>query len=184
MNRLYAHRYWIYAVLAALLLTDGWIYFYWINPREAGPQVTTADVKHLEAQVEQLAQEVARLRRVREQLPRLDAEINKFISEHFVPDAGGFSAIATDLQRFAGTARVELKRISYKTDERQERPDMRKVQVSTTVEAAYPNVLKYLEELEGASRFYLVDDVETSSSRGRVLRVEIRLSTYFGRGVS
>lgn len=184
MNRLYAHRYWIYAVLVALLLADGWVYFYWINPGEAGPQVTVANVKHLEAQVEQLAKEVARLRRVREHLPQLDGEINRFIAEHFVPNSAGFSEVASDLQRFAGAAGVELKRISYKTDEREERPDMRKVQVSTTVEAPYADLLDYLQELEGASRFYLVDDVQASSSRGRQLRVEIKLSTYFGRGVS
>lgn len=184
MNRLYSYRYWIYAVLAVLLLTDGWVYLYWISPQEVSPQVTAADVQRLEAQVEELAKEVARLRRVREHLPQLDTQIRQFIGEHFVPDSAGFSEVASDLQRFASKSGVELRRISYKTEEEQERPDMRKIQVSTTVEASYANLLEYLQELEGASRFYLVDDVDASSTRGRLLRVQIQLSTYFGRGVS
>jgi Tfp pilus assembly protein PilO len=181
MIRWYAQRYWIYAGLVAVLLLDAVIYFGSVLRPPMEPENAQAQVAALEREVGERSAEVSRLERVRDQLPQLRPRLDEFTSEHLPGERDGFSAVAADLQEAATRAGVALESVAYQSEEAEERPELLRVEIRVTVEGLYANLLGYLEELERSPRFYLIDELGVVGARGRGLRLEMTVATYFRR---
>lgn len=179
MNRWYRRRHWIYAGLITLLGLEVFAFFGWVRQPTARPEVMQAQVAALEREVADLSVEVSRLQRVREQVPTLHPRLEAFVAEHFSSERSGFSIVAADLAGAASQAGVTLETVSYMSEAEEAQPELLRVEIRATVEGRYPNLLRYLEELERSPRFYLVDELEVVGARRRGLRLEMRLATYF-----
>lgn len=183
MIGLYERRHFVYALLSLLLVGDLLFYFLWIRNPGTAPEVSPAQIAALEKEVASLEKEVGRLRAVQSQVPQLRGRLDEFAGEHFIPSSSGFSAIASDLQTFSSAAGIDLKRVSYSSDKKQKRTDVEQIEVSTTIEGPYANLLRYLQQIEQAPHFYFVKDLEVSSTRSQAVRVDLRLTTYLNRAV-
>lgn len=181
MNRWYARRRWILLALVALLVADAGAYFGWVRRSAAQPESDPAQVARLSREVSERAATVAHLERVREQAPRLQPQLDKFAMERFLSERRGFSRVAGDLEEAASQARVRLGRVSYQTAEEKVQPNLLRVEITTSVEGEYANLLRYLEGLERSPRLYLINQLNLDrAQRGRV-RLEMQLATYFRR---
>ena len=181
MNRWYARRRWIYFGLVILLGVDGVVYFAWMRRPAVLSQADQAQVARLSQEVAEQAAEVARLGRVREQAPRLRPQLEQFAAEHFLTEQTGFSRVAAELEDAASQAEVRLGELSYETQVEKAQPDILRVEISTSMEGAYPNVLHYLEELERSPHFYLINELRVAGAEGGEVRLEMRLATYLRR---
>ncbi|MBI2956181.1 MAG: hypothetical protein HYY26_02590 [Acidobacteria bacterium] len=179
MNRWYAHRRWIYLGLAALLAVDAAVYWGWVSRPVGETQPDPAALAALEEEVAGLGAEVARLRRVVEQAPRMGPQLEGFVRERLWVEQAGFSGAAAELEETAREAGVRVGRATYETLEEKEQPDVRRVEIATSIEGNYPNLLRYLEALERSPHFYLISELRVSSSEERQVRLEMKLATYF-----
>lgn len=186
MNRWYARRHWIYLGLVALLLGDALVYFGWVRPDIVAtrPPGDPTQVARLEQEVAARVKEVARLRRVREQAPKLRPQLDQFTAERFLPERTGFSSVAAELEEATGGTGVRLGRVSYESQAEKARPELLRVEINTSVEGGYPNLLRYLEELERSPHCYLINNLGVVGAEGGAVRVEMRLVTYFRRSVT
>ncbi|MBI4467307.1 MAG: hypothetical protein HY656_07770 [Acidobacteria bacterium] len=184
MNRLFAVRHGITLGLVALLALDAGAYFGWVR-RPVGPfETEPAQVEHLAQEVAARAAEVARLERVRELAPGFGPRLDQFGRERFLPESTGFSAVAAELEEVAQNSGVFLGRVSYQTGVERLRPGLLRVDMATSVQGQYDELLDYLEQLERSPHFYLTSSLTLASARGGQVRLEMRLITYFRRGAA
>lgn len=184
MNYLHRRRRWVYAILVGLLLVDAVAYVDWFWRPAVVPGYADAMLAQLQREVAAHEAEVARLRRIREELPRVRPALSSFTAEHFPAEQGGYSGVAAALADAARTAGVRLENVGYKVGAQQPRPDLLVVEVSTDLQGAYPNLLRYLEGLEQSPGFYLIDELSLVGSQRGGLRLQVRLVTYFRRSAS
>lgn len=184
MNRLYAHRREILSGLLLLLLVDVGVYFLWVRrPAAAEPETNPGELARLEEEVNQRAAEVDRLKRVRGEAPRLQPQLERFIQGHLLSERAGYSRMAADLEQAARQAGVELGRISYEAPEEREEnlSGLKRVEISTSVEGGYSDLLGYLRVLEASPRLYLINELNLASARRGRVRLEMRVVTYMRR---
>lgn len=182
MNRWYGRRRWIYSGLAALLLLDAVIYLGWIHRPDVLPLESPAPLASLEREVSEQAAEVARLQQVREQAPQLGPRLEKFVKQRFWTERAGFSRVAGELDEAASEAGVRLTQVSYKSQAEGAQPELVRVEIGTGVEGGYANLLRYLDALERSPRIYVIDELSVTGAQGGLVRLEMRLTTFFQRG--
>lgn len=184
MNVWFRRRHWVYTLLVGLLLLDAGIYFGWLRRPASVPGFAEALLSQLTRDAAIREAEVARLRRVREKLPQVRPALTSFIAERFPLERAGYSGLAGDLNEAARTAGVRLGNVTYKVETRQPRADLLAVEVSADLQGGYQNLLRFLEALEEAKGFYLINELAVVSSQRGGLRLQMRLVTYFRRGAS
>ena len=182
MRNWHRRRQWIYGGLVALITLDMALYAMWIRPPLKSGTTGAGQVILLQREVSELMREVTRLRTVREHLPELGPQIRQFSSERLLSSLTGFSEIAQDLEEAAGKTGVALRRIGYNVKQVKELPDLSRIEVSTSVEGTYGQLLLYVETLEQSPRLYIIEDVEVAGTARRQLRLEMQLSAYRNRG--
>ena len=182
MNRWYARRHRIVLALLALLALDAGVYFGWGRRPAAQPEFDPARLERLTQEVSQLAAEVARLERVREQAPRFRPHLEKFAAERFPAERTGSSRVAAELETAAEEAGVVLGRVSYESAPERSQPDLVRVDITTSVEGEYADLLRYLDELERSPHLYLINELNVDGSQRGQVRLQVRLATYFRRG--
>ena len=181
MNRWYARRHWIYLGLVGLLLLDGLVYWGGVRRPTGLPETDPAQLANLEREVAGRVAEAARLRRVRDQLPQLRPQLEKFTAERFLAERTGFSRLAAELEETANRVGVHVGRVAYQSQGEKARPELLRVEINTSVEGGYPSLLRYLEELERSPQLYLINELNVVGAEGGTVRVEMRLATYFRR---
>ena len=184
MNVWYRRRHWVYTVLVGLLLLDAGIYFGWLRRPATLPGFAEAMLSQLTRDVAVREAEVDRLRRIRERLPQIGPALTSFTAERFPLERAGYSGLASDLNAAAGKAGVRLENVTYKVETKQARADLLGVEVSADLQGGYQNLLRFLDALEQAEGFYLINELGVVSSQRGGLRLQMRLITYFRRGGS
>lgn len=184
MSRWYPYRHWIYTALVGLLVLDAGVYFGWVLRPPVAPETARAQLAALERETSERAAEVSRLEEVRKEVPQLRPRLDEFTTERLPPEQAGFSHVAADLQEAANQAGITLEAVSYQTRAQEQQPDLLRVEVSATLEGLYPSLLRYLEELEKSPQLYLIDELGVVGARGRALRLELKLATYFRRSTA
>jgi Tfp pilus assembly protein PilO len=181
MNRWYARRHRIVLAMLALLALDAGVYFGWVRRPAAEPEFDPARLERLTQEVSQLAAEVARLERVREQAPRFRPQLEKFAAERFPAERVVSSRVGAELGAAAEEAGVVLGRASYERAPERNQPDLVRVDITTSVEGAYADLLRYLDELERSPHLYLINELNVDGTQRGQVRLQMRVATYFRR---
>jgi len=184
MKRWYAHRRWIYWGLVLLIVADVVVYVGWGRGLAERIQVDQSALASLEGEVAQRAAEVERLRRVREQAPAAAPKLDAFARDRFWNQTEGYSRTLAELTEAAKSSGVRVSATQYRESLLKERPEMLRVQLSTSVEGGYASLLLFMEELERSPHFYLVQDLNVATERGGEVKLEMTLVTYFRRGTA
>lgn len=184
MKRGYTYRRWVYWGLVLLIVADIAVYIGWLRGLAQRTLVDPATLASLESEVGQRAAEVERLRRVRQQAPTAAPRLDAFARERFWSEAEGYSRTLAELTDTAKSAGVRISGTQYRESQFKERPEMAQLQINTSVEGSYSNLLRFMEELERSQHFFLVQDLNVASQRGGDVKLEMTLVTYFRRGTA
>ncbi|MGH9862162.1 MAG: hypothetical protein ACRD35_01930 [Candidatus Acidiferrales bacterium] len=184
MSYLYQRRFWVYTALVALLLLDASAYFRWLQGPANVPGYNEARLTQLQREVTALEKEVARLRHVREQLPKVRPSLVNFTNDRFPLEQRGFAGVAAALNDAAHATGVKLAAVTYKVQSQSPRPDLVAVEVKADLQGGYRSLLRYLDELQQANGFYLIGELGVVSTQRGDLRLEATLVTYFRRGAA
>lgn len=161
----------IVAVLAldALLLVTAW--------RTSREEDRSDTLERLRLQHGLLAADVGRAREIRNRLPEVRTDAQRFYKDYLRSSAGGYPAIVADLSEIATKSGLRTSGVSYKQKEVAQH-GLVEIDVSATVEGDYQNLVRFINGLERSKNFYLLRDVTlASSSSGLKLTLELR--TYF-----
>jgi Tfp pilus assembly protein PilO len=164
--------------LCALLAVDlGLIVLLWRNSVK-GPEEMRAERDRLAIEARLLRADVARGEKIRASLPQVGKDCDTFYNQSFLPASTGYSEIDDDLSAIASKAGVKTTGYSFTEKEIKGR-GVTQVTMSTSIEADYPALIQFVNGLEVAKHFYLVDELHLSSASAGTIRLDIQLHTYF-----
>lgn len=168
---------WIWVALALLLILDlGLAVYIWRggrgNPREVRAQVArqTTEAKLLRADVD-------RGDRIRASLPQAGKEAESFYQQSFIDASTGYSRIDSDLGAIAAQAGVRTSGFAFKQKAAQE-AGVTQISISTSVEADYPAIIRFINGIERSRNFYLLDQMQLNSVSTGGLSLQLELHAF------
>jgi Type II secretion system (T2SS), protein M subtype b len=171
-------KIWTSVALAALLVVDlGLAAFLWPGGRQ-DPGALQADRDRLALQAKLLRADVQRGEKIRESLPAAGKDCDQFYRESFLDAGTGYSQIESDLGAIAAETGVKTTGFSFKRTDIKERGTT-EIEISATVDADYPSLVRFINGLERSKNFYLLDSLKLASELNGVIRLALDLHTYF-----
>jgi Tfp pilus assembly protein PilO len=164
--------------LLAILAVDLGLLGYNVLRQAPNPEVQRADEQQLQAQQVRLRDDVKRAQGFRDRLPEVGREGKLFYDTELRPAARGYSGIVSDLNGIAKEAGLHTNGLSF-TQKEVGNHGIMEIQITGTVEGAYPNLVSFINGLERSNSFYVLESLELASSSGSELRMNLRLRTYF-----
>ena len=164
-----------------LLLLDAVVYLVFVQPLRSGQADEKATA--LQSQMDRATAEVARLERIERELPGATRRLDEFVNQQFLAEEVGYSGLVGELERAATDMGVRPGRIDFLRYPVRERPELVRVETTTTLEGSYANLLRFLEALERSGNFYLLKRLGLASTTpGGKLKLDLTLETYLRRG--
>ena len=164
--------------LALLIVVDlCLVFFLWQSSRE-GAQSMGAQRDRLAIQAELLRADVERGERIRASLPQVGRDCDEFYSESFLNGAIGYSSIETDMDAIASKAGVRTTGLIFQQKAVEGR-GVTEISIKTNVDADYPALIRYINNIERSKNFYLLDDLRLTSATAGSIKLDISLHTYF-----
>jgi hypothetical protein len=151
--------------------------FLWPGGRQ-DPAALEADRGRLALQAKLLRADVERGEKIRESLPAAGTECDDFYRESFLDASTGYSRIEADLGAIAAETGVKTTGFSFRRKEIKEKGTT-EIQVSATVDADYPALVRFINGLERSKNFYLLDSLRLGSGTTGSIRLALELHTYF-----
>jgi Tfp pilus assembly protein PilO len=122
---------------------------------------------------------VAQMRDLRSKLQDALQNGNQFAKDHFLARGDGFSTILEDLESRASAAGLRPGGITYQLQDEQDQPGWTGVDVTLAVEGNYPDLVRFIHQLEQSDLFWIINGINVSGSADRELRMNLLMQTYF-----
>jgi Tfp pilus assembly protein PilO len=128
-----------------------------------------------------LRADITRAQDIRKRIPAIQADCDKF-EESLYPASKGYSSVSAELDSIAGKSGLSIESSGFHESEVKGR-DLQQIEIETTVDGSYSQVVHFLNGLQRAQNVYAVETLEakadaTQGSNGRV-RVQMHIKTYF-----
>ena len=150
-----------------------------------------ADYRRLESSIERMRQEsvgrAQRLQRLQEVESQFDSsrrERLRFLAARTVSREEGFAAVLRDLEQLAQIAGIRRDQVQYDLD-----PvpafGVYAVRINIPVQGPYEAVTRFIRELEGADRVFILDSIglnRTQVGGPDALDLSLNLTTFFSYG--
>jgi hypothetical protein len=121
---------------------------------------------------------VVQMRQLREKLEVALQNGAQFARGHFQARNTAFSAILSDLERRASESKLTPGGISYRLTEEQDQPGWTSVDVTLAVEGDYPDLLRFVHQLEQSDLFWIIQSLTVTGDAGQKLRMNLQMQTY------
>ena len=171
-------KIWTSIGLAALLAVDVGLAVFLGTGGRQDPAALQADRDRLALQGKLLRADVERGEKIRQSMPTAGKECDEFYRESFLDAGTGYSQIEADLGAIAQQTGVKASGFSFKRKEIREW-GATEIQVSATVDADYPALVRFINGLERSKNFYLLDSLRLASGATGGIRLALELHTYF-----
>lgn len=183
MNNLAKMRQRFTLILSVLGALDLLLIIYLLLPGSS-PSSRTALEQSLRDQEKALSRQVAPLKGIDKQLAQTRVDVKKFYQEK-VP--GQFSQISQHLEKLMKDAGVTTAAIRYNQDrsgssEKNELPDVQRVNIETTVTGEYSKVARFINAMEQDKLVFIIDQIALNSQEGGVVSLQIKAETFLKEG--
>jgi len=122
---------------------------------------------------------VAQMRDLRAKLQSALRNGDQFAKGHFLARGDGFSMILEDLEARASAAGLHPSGITYQLQDEENQPGWTGVEVTLGVEGDYPDLMRFIHQLEESDLFWIINGVSVAGSGERELRMNLLMQTYF-----
>jgi Tfp pilus assembly protein PilO len=183
MNHLEKTRKQFTTILAVLGAVDLLLIIYLLLPGSS-PSARAAQEESLREQKQALTREVTPLIGIDKKLAQTRVDVKKFYQEK-VP--GQFSQISQHLEKLMKDAGVTTTSIRYNQDrngstEKNELPDVQRVNIETTVTGEYSKVARFINAMEQDKLVFIIDQIALNSQEGGVVSLQIKAETFLKEG--
>ena len=169
---------WISVALAVPLIVDLGLAIYLWHGGHGSPREIRAELSRLVTQAKLLRADVDRGERIRSSLPEAGQQADAFYRDSFLDASTGYSQIESDLGAIASQAGVKTSGFTFKERDVKNR-GVTEISITTSVDAAYPAVIQFINGLERSKNFYLLDRLQLNSASTGTLRLQLELHTFF-----
>ncbi len=160
-------------LLDVLLVVVNW------RASAAEPKALQRQKSALQRQHDVLAADVKRATDIRQGLPAAQREWDQFFAQELLEASTGYSSVVADLGAIAKEAGLTTSAVTFRQHEIANRGVV-EVEVSATVEGAYPSLVKFIKGLERSHNFYVLDSLALASGLGGAgVKLNLQLRTYF-----
>ncbi len=164
----------VVALDAALLLVN------W-QAATAAPASQHAQLERLRQQHSVLGADVRNAQEIRQRLPEIEKQLDRFLDDQLLDPATGYSTIVADLTSIASESGLRIGGVTYKQRDLEKR-NVVELEVATAVEGSYTNLVQFVNGLETAQRLYLLDGLSlAANTTGGGIKLNLQLRTYFRR---
>ncbi len=164
-------------VLAGVLVIDAGLLYFNYRSTGPGPRAMRMRAEELRQQHRVAGAEVKRVTAIRDQLPQVQKQCDRFYSEELLDAGNGYSTVTSDLSRIAAKAGLRASAVTFKQRELEKR-GVTEVDITTAVEGDYASLVRFINEIEISENFYLLDSLMLTSAGGN-LKLSLQMRTYF-----
>jgi Tfp pilus assembly protein PilO len=166
------------AALTVLVVVNAVLVFFLFRSPGLSEAQRRQQIARLEAEQRSAERRVQQLTELRQKVQDATKNEQLFAQKNFLPRQSAFSAMLSDLERLAKDNRLEPGDVNYKLDEKSNQLGWTNVSAGLTLEGAYPDLLKFLNQLEKSELFWIIEGLEVSGATGAGLRLKLEASTY------
>lgn len=167
MRRLYPrerHQFVFGGVVAATGVVALLFFFTVYLPMKTEFNGMNASIEQLDAGSRARETELARLEALSDRLDQARGERARFLGARLIPRDDGFASMIPDLERLAGVSGITRDRATYNTSE-EVRFGLHAVTFSMPVRGSYASLTRFIEELERADTFFILDSIQMRRAR-------------------
>ncbi|HXU19648.1 MAG TPA: GspMb/PilO family protein [Verrucomicrobiae bacterium] len=169
---------WIGIALAVPLVLDlGLAVYLWQGGR-GNPREIRAEAGRLATQAKLLRADVDRGEKIRASLPQVGKDADSFYKDSFLDTSSGYSRIESDLGAIAAQAGVRTSGFAFK-QAKTKQPGVTQISVTTSLQADYPAIVKFINGIERSKNFYLLDQMQINSVSTGGLNLQLELHAFF-----
>ena len=181
MNRRANSRRWkigVIVALACVLGTDIALGVMSWNAAAEAPQSQAQKLVQLTRTAKLLAADVQRGQAIEKRIPDLTTECSGFYQRDLLPMSSGYASVIADIGRMSREAGVQSSGLKLSEEDVKDR-GLEEIKISSAVEGDYSALIRLLEALERSPHFYLLDELSLSSDKSGMIKLDLKLRTYF-----
>ena len=145
---------------------------------DTDPRTQRVELNLLRRQHALLAADVARAQEIRKQMPGVEKQGEEFFNQNLKPMGSAYSSVVSDLGALARDAGLNTETMSFRQHPA-DRRGVTEVEISSTVNGSYANVVRFINGLEHSDNFYVLDGLSLGSGSAGELRLNLQLRTFF-----
>ncbi len=166
-------------VVAALVVLDVAAVAILFSPLVGSERSRRAELDQLWKQLQAKTREVEPLRGLDKKVVTARQQIDDFYKSRFPSQD---SAISETLGKLAGQNGIRIGQIKYKWND-PEPVGLRPGQVEADFSGDYLQLVRFINALERAPVFFIVDSVQLGGEQGGMVQLQLKLETYIRTGV-
>jgi Tfp pilus assembly protein PilO len=137
-----------------------------------------AERDRLRTEVKLLNADIRRAQLIKADLANVDKKSDEFAKDELPPSSGGYSNIVADLGAIAEKSGLKTSVVGYRQKELKGH-NVDQIEVTAAVEGDYESLVKFINGLERAKNFYLLDSLTLNSGSGDTIKLSLALRTFF-----
>ncbi len=162
-------------LIAANLIAAGFAFHWWGD----SPATAQARIDDLTRQLSNQRSQVVRIRAMSQKVDGARDQGGAFIDAYMTPRRVTYSTVLGELNHMATTAGIRTRETGIGRDQVEGSEALSMLTISAGYEAAYPNLVKFLNELDKSKRFIIIESVTASpQANTQNLLVTVKLNTF------
>jgi len=143
----------------------------------AAPEALREEHARLQQQHNLLSADVGKAAQIRERLPQVRQDCQRFLAERFLSTAGGQGKVLADLTAIFRRTSLTLSSVRFREREEQEQGIIELV-IEASVEGDYPGLVRFVNGLERSENFYLMEGLTLAETTAGRIKLNLELKTY------
>jgi len=166
--------------LLAMALVDVAVVLVYFSPLIGSAAARQGHMQQLWQELQQKTREVTPLRGIDKKIPVAQQQIEDFYKQRFPAQD---SAISDSLGTLASQNGVKVGSFKYSMKD-PETLGLQRVEIEADLAGDYLQLMRFINSLERAPTFFIVDSVELGGEQNGVVRLQMKMETYLRTGVA
>jgi type IV pilus assembly protein PilO len=166
--------------LLTLALVDVAVILVYFSPLIGSATARQTHMQQLWQELQQKTREVAPLRGIDKKIPVAQQQIDDFYTKRFPAED---STISDNLGKLAVENGVKIGSFKYSMKD-PETLGLQRVEIDANLDGDYLQLVRFINSLERAPTFFIVDSVELGGEQNGVVRLQMKMETYLRTGVA
>jgi Tfp pilus assembly protein PilO len=162
------------------------------SPLTGSAESRRTELTELSNQLRDQTREVVPLRGIDGKIKEARGQINEFYANRF-PTLE--SSVSESLGKVAAahSVKIDIAKYETKSDDKNDRAEknqmqdpqtvgLRRVQIEASFSGSYPNMMRFVNDLERAKTFFLVDSINVGEAQGGDVKLQMKLETFVKAG--
>jgi len=162
-----------------------------LTPITGSSSSRLSELQQLDTTLREKTREVVPLRGIDKKIVEARGEIGDFYANRFPAEQ---SSVPDALGKIAKTQSVKMDLAKYESKPADARPEgkdntaaalavgLRPVQIDAAFTGSYPNMMRFINDLERSKTFFIVNSVSLGESQGGDVKLQLKLETYVKAG--